>query len=188
MAVGAEPGCSPLPSPWLLIPSQVSPWLGSGLYLRVTAASGCTGRQRRSQWLPTCWSGSQCPQSPGTAARAGSWSAMGPPPPPSSGVSWGLLGVPALPLGSVGLSCACIQGSQRKARTEPTPHTPSLLWILSLVTAQGSQDGDVGLSAVRAPRPAAPLCSLLQTALSPSSSTTSRCTPSTRMPLGHLPT
>ena len=33
----------------------------------------------------------------------------------------------------------------------------------------------MGLSAVRAPRPAARLCSLLQTALSPSSSTTSRC-------------
>lgn len=38
------------------------------------------------------------------------------------------------------------------------------------------------------PQPAAPLCSLLQVASSPSSATTSPCAPSTRTPSGHPPT
>lgn len=92
-----QQGCSPLLSSWLVVPMQVSPWLGSGPCPGASAASGCAGRHRQPRWLPTSWSGSGCPRSPVAAVPAGRWSVTGPPPQSSSGVSRGLPGGPCPP-------------------------------------------------------------------------------------------
>ena len=190
-------GCSPLLSSRLVVPMQVSPWPGSGLCPGVSTASGCAGRHRRPRWPPTSWSGSGCPRSPAAAAPAGRWSMTGLPPQPSSGVSWVLPGGPCPP-GWLHGEGGVYQGAgtppdcpRTKPCSEPTPHPPSFLWIHSWGTARGRQAGTMGqaqgsqgLSVARAPNRWPPLCSLLQMALSLSSGTTSRCTPSTRMPSG----
>lgn len=94
----------------LLVPMQVSPWLGSVLCQGVSAASGCAGSPPQPHQPPTSWSGSGCPWSLAAAAPAGRWSVMGPPPQPSSVVK-GAAGGPCMawgrrvaPWGSQGLS------------------------------------------------------------------------------------
>lgn len=169
----------------MAVPTQVSPWLGSGPYPQVNEASGCTGRHPGPRWPPTCWSGSGWPRSPAAAAPAGRWSAMGPPPLPSSRVSrgfrGGFRGVPTSSAGFcapgslLGLPVATPALSPRHTLPPCSPSAPQGL----------AQPG--GLSR-QDPQPAAPLCSPLQMASSPSSATTSRCAPSTRMPSGRPPT
>lgn len=101
----------------MLVPMQVSPWLGSMLCRGVSAASGCAGSPPWPHQPPTSWSGSGCPWSPAAAAPAGRWSVTGPPPQPSSMVKgaaggpcmawgrrvapWGNRGCPQPPLCSV---------------------------------------------------------------------------------------
>lgn len=141
----------------MAVPTQVSPWLGSGPYPQVNEASGCTGRHPGPRWPPTCWSGSGWPRSPAAAAPAGRWSVMGPPPLPSSRVSRGFWGgsggsQPALQ-GFVPQDLSCARGWGSQQQILPRAHATRSLPALHRLPGGWHNRGG---SAARTPNPQPP--------------------------------